>query len=107
MDPTSLSDSCIDLMTLGLLKALDPIDRVHGPYRFEQEFYRFDDAGLFKALDPIGRVYGPYRFEQQLHRFDDLGPTPCVYYNIKKSTGWPRSPPGQAAVAAAVHILVL
>ena len=87
MDPMGLNDSCIDLMTLGLLEALDPIDRVHGPYRFEQEFYRFDDAGLFKALDPIGRVYGPYRFEQQLHRFDDFGVPPRALIIILKKHG--------------------
>ena len=92
MDPMALNDSSIDLMSLGLFKAVDPIDRVHGPYRFEQEFHRFDDAGLFKALDPIGRVYGPYRFEQQLHRFDDFGVPPrALIIILKKARGGPEA----------------
>ena len=52
MDPMGLSDSCIDFLTLGLLKALDPINRVHGPYRFEQELYRFDDSGVAQSSGP-------------------------------------------------------
>ena len=46
MDPMGLNDSCIDSMILGLLRALDPIGGVYGPYRFEEQVHRFDDFGV-------------------------------------------------------------